>query len=229
MKKDSNQKNNYGHRSRVREKFLKSLGSELHDYELLEILLFASNSRQDTKATAKKLINKFGDISSVINSDLETLQNIEGIGDAAIVQIKLVSQIIRRVLQKTLKNKVLINNWQDLINYASYLFKDLKYEAFCVLFFDKKHQLLDEDFHSFYENDSVTINPKLITKKALSLCASSVVLIHNHPSGNLQPSKQDIVTTNNISEILQKLEIKILDHLIISKEGHFSFRENCLV
>ncbi len=229
MKKDPNQQNNCGHRSRVREKFLKSLGSELHDYELLEILLFASNSRQDTKATAKKLINKFGDISSVINSDLETLRNIDGIGDAAIVQIKLISQIIRRILQKSLKNKALINNWQDLINYASHLLKDLKYEAFCVLFLDKKYHLLDEDFHSFYENDSISISPKLIAKKALSICASSVVLIHNHPNGNLQPSKQDILTTNNVAEILQKLEIKILDHLIISKEGHFSFRENCLV
>src|SRR5689334_12202800 len=119
---------NSGHRSRVRKKFLQSFGEELHDYELLEILLFAANLRQDTKSIAKKLIEKFGDVSSVVSADVELLKSVEGVGEAAIVQIKIISQIIKRVLKKSAKEKSLLNNFEAVLNYASALLKNLNYE-----------------------------------------------------------------------------------------------------
>ena len=218
-----------GHRSRVREKFLTSLGAELHDYELLEILLFASSSRKDTKALSKKLIAKFGDISAVVNADVEMLRSVEGVGEAAITQIKIIAQILQRMLKNSVRKKSALNNWSAVLDYASSSLKNLNYEVFRVLFLDKKHQLIEDELLGIGENDQVFVSSKTIVKKALLLSAVSIILIHNHPSGELRASAADIKTTNEISAALKNLEIKILDHLIIGDAGHFSFREEGLL
>ena len=218
-----------GHRSRIRQKFLHSLGSELHDYELLEILLFAANPRQDTKPVAKKLIAKFGNISAVINADVEMLQTVDGVSEAAIVQIKIISRIISRVLKNSAKIKPVLNNWQAVVDYTYASLKDLNYEVFRVLFLDKKHQLIEDELNGVGENDHVFISAKSIAKKALLLSASSIILFHNHPSGELRASISDIKTTNEIADTLKKLEIKLLDHLIISPNGYLSFKESGLI
>lgn len=221
--------NHLGHRSRVRKKFLLSLGAELHDYELLEILLFAANPRQDTKQLSKKLIEKFGDISGVVSADLENLQNVEGVGEAAIVQIKIIAQILQRILKNSAKSKTVLNNWPAVLDYANALLKNLNHEVFHVLFLDKKHQLIADEILGIGENDHVAVSPKLIAKKALLHHASSIILLHNHPSGDLRASSADIKTTNEISLALKNLGIKIFDHLIISPQGHFSFSESGLI
>lgn len=218
-----------GHRTRVRQKFLNSLGEELADYELLEILLFAANPRQDTKAIAKKLIAKFGDVSAIINADVNLLRDVAGVGDAAIVQIKIIAQIIKRVLKKSAQRKTVLNNWSAVLDYASALLKNLNHEVFHVLFLDKKHQLIEDELLGIGENDQVFVSSKTIAKKALLLAASSIILLHNHPSGELRPSGADIATTNEIIGSLKNLEIKVLDHLIIAPTGYFSFKEQGLI
>ena len=218
-----------GHRSRVRKKFLISLGEELHEYELLEILLFAASPRQDTKPLAKKLIAKFGDISAVVNADVEMLKTVDGVGEAAIVQIKIVARIMQRVLKNHAKSKPVLNNWQAVVDYAFASLKDLNYEVFRVLFLDKKHQLIEDELVGIGENDHVFVSSKAIAKKALLLAASSVILFHNHPSGDLRASVSDIQTTNEVAAVLKGLEVKILDHLIISPKGYFSFKESGLL
>jgi len=218
-----------GHRSRVRKKFLQSFGAELHDYELLEILLFAASSRQDTKVIAKKLIAKFGDISAVMSADVISLQDVDGVGEAAIVQIKIISQIIQRVLKKSAKARPVLNNWPAVLDYAFASLKNLNYEVFRVLFLDKKHQLIEDELLGIGENDHVFVSSKMIAKKALILQATSVILLHNHPSGELKASASDVKVTNEIAAVLKNLEIKILDHLIISSSGYFSFKEEGLL
>lgn len=218
-----------GHRARVRKKFLASLGEELQDYELLEILLFAAIPRQDTKSLAKKLIAKFGNISAVVNADIEILKTVEGVGEAAIVQIKIIAKIMQRVLKNSAKEKTVLSNWQSVLDYAFASLKDLNYEVFRVLFLDKKHQLIEDELLGIGENDHVFISSKSIAKKALLLAASSIILFHNHPSGDLRASASDIQTTNEIAAVLKSLEIKILDHLIISSKGYLSFKEEGLL
>jgi DNA repair protein RadC len=218
-----------GHRSRVRKKFLTSSGDELQEYELLEILLFAANPRKDTKSLAKKLITKFGDISSVVNAEIDMLRNIDGVGEAAITQIKITAKILQRILKNQAKSRILLNDLRLVIDYARSSIKDLSYEVFKVLFLDKKHQLLEDELVVRGENDHVFFSSRAIAKKALLLSASSLVLIHNHPSGELKASKSDIVATNEVISVLKGLEIRVLDHLIISSEGHFSFKENGLI
>ncbi len=221
--------NHLGHRKRVKQKFLASLGKELHDYELLEILLFSAFPRIDTKALAKNLLAQFGDISAVINADIDQLRDVSGIGDSAIVPIKIIAEIINRTLKKSACQKTVLNNWSALLDYAQATMKNLNYEVFRVLFLDKKHQLIADELVALGENDQVAVNSKSIAKKALLLQAAAIILLHNHPSGDLRASAYDIKTTNKIVAALHHLEIKVFDHLIISAAGYFSFKENGLI
>lgn len=223
------EKTHLGHRKRVKEKFLASLGKELHDYELLEILLFAANPRLDTKPLAKKLIAKFGDISSVISADVDRLHDVEGVTENVIVVLKVNGEIINRFFKKSAQSKTVLNNWQAVLSYAQAVLKHLNYEVFRVLFLDKQHQLLEDELISIGENDHVNVSTKLIVKKSLLLQASSVILLHNHPSGDLRASTADIKVTKEIVLALQHLNIKVLDHFIIGSAGYFSFKENGLI
>jgi len=225
----TNQPTNKGHRARVKEKFLTSFGEELHDYELLEILLFSAFLRKDTKPLAKKLIAKFGDISGVINADEMLLREVEGVGDSAIVQLKLAAQICKRILKKSAVERPLLNNFEAIKSYASSLIGDLNYEAFYVFFLDKKYQLIEEKLIAKGEGDFVLVSAKEVARQALMLHASAIILTHNHPSNEAKPSASDIKTTNEIVEVLKKLQIKTLDHLIITKTASYSFKENFLI
>lgn len=220
---------NQGHRARVKEKFLVSFGEELRDYELLEMLLFGAFVRKDTKVLAKRLISKFGDISAIINADVNLLREIEGVGDSVIVQLKLAAQITKRILKKSIKEKPLLNNSDAVISYVSHLLQDLNYEAFFVLFLNKKYQLIEEQLVAKGEGDFVLVSAKDVARRALMLHASFIILAHNHPSNELKPSNSDIRTTNEIVEVLKKLEVMVLDHLIIGKGGSYSFKQNLLL
>ena len=223
------EKPHLGHRKRVKEKFNLSLGKELHDYELLEILLFSANARSDTKPLAKKLIAKFGDISGVLNANVDALRDVEAVSEGSITSIKIISEIINRTLKKSARAKNVLNNWQAVLDYAKVVLGELNYEVFRVLFLDKRHQLIEDELIAIGENDHVRVSPKMIAKKALLLQASSIILLHNHPTGDLRASTADIKTTNEIILVLKNLEIKILDHLIIGEGGYFSFKESGLI
>lgn len=227
---------NLGHRGRVREKFLQSLkqnlNPELQDYELLEILLFGASPRKDTKFIAKNLLQKFHNISAVINADINALKSVSDVGDAAVVQIKLVSQILQRVLKSSAQQQPILNNFQALIDYAFIACKGINYEIFRAVFLDKSYKILQDELVVFGESDHVFVSPRKIAQIALNLSASFVILIHNHPSGKAQASMADIKMTNEVVSILQKLQIKVLDHLIVcdcDQQKYFSFKESGLI
>lgn len=218
-----------GHRKRVRAKFLASLGKELHEYELLEILLFSAFSRQDSKPIAKKLLAKFGSLSAIINADIEMLKTVDGVGDAAIVNLKIISEIINRVLKNRAKTKPVLDNWQAVVDHATAALADLNYEVFRVLFLNKNFQLIEDELLAIGENDHVQISVKSIVKKSLLLHSSAIILLHNHPTSDLRASASDIKTTNEIAAALKPLNIKILDHLIVGKNAVFSFKQEGLL
>jgi len=218
-----------GHRKRVRAKFLSSLGKELHEYELLEILLFSAFPRQDAKPLAKKLLAKFGSISAIISADIEIIKTIEGVGESAVVSIKIVAEIINRVLKDRAKIKPVLDNWQAVTNHATAALADLNYEVFRVLFLNKNFQLIEDELLGIGENDHVQISIKSIVKKSLLLHSSAIILLHNHPTSSLQASASDIKTTNEIMAALKPLNITIIDHLIVGKTGIFSFKQEGLL
>lgn len=215
-----------GHRKRVKEKFLSSLGKELHDYELLEILLFTAFPRHDTKPIAKRLLAKFGSLSAVINADLNMLRECENVGDSAATSIKIIAEILNRVLKEKAREKIVLNNWQAVLDYAKSSLADLNHEVFKVIFLNKNFEIIDSELLASGGSDHVHIDTKTIAKKSLLMHASSIILIHNHPTSNLRASSFDIKTTNEIISTLKPLNIEVLDHLIVGKTGVFSFKEN---
>lgn len=214
-----------GHRKRVRAKFLASLGKELHEYELLEILLFSAFPRQDTKPLAKKLLAKFGSVAAIIGADIEMLKSVDGVGEGAIVNIKIIAEIINRVLKNRAKARPVLDNWQAVVNHATAALADLNYEVFRVLFLNKNFELIEDELLGIGENDHVQISIKSLVKKSLLLHSSSIILMHNHPSSDLRASASDIKTTGEICAALKPLNITVLDHLIVGKKGVFSFKQ----
>lgn len=218
-----------GHRKRVKEKFLSSLGKELHDYELLELLLFSAFPRSDTKPLAKKLLAKFGNVASVVNADIDMLYDVEGVGEAVVIVLKTNAEIINRILKNQAQEKTVLDNWGAVLTYVRNSLGNLNYEVFRVLFLNKNFQLLEDELFSIGENDHVAVSVKSVAKKALILHASSIILLHNHPTGDLRASNADIKMTNEICAALKALNVKVLDHLIVGKNGVLSFKQEGLL
>jgi DNA repair protein RadC len=221
--------NNIGHRSRLRKKFLINQDSIL-DYELLEILLFSAHPRRDTKQISKDLLKKFGDINSIFNADENLLKEINNIGDSSLVSIKLAKEIIVRYSKNNISNKIIINNWQSMIDYCQKNIGNLKNENLHILFLDKKYRLIsDRIYGELALSNNISVSKNEIIKNALNLSSSYVILSHNHPSGDPKPSKIDISNTKNIENALKHVDIKLLDHIIIASDKYYSFQQHNLL
>jgi len=221
-----------GHRKRVKEKYQNIAIRTIPDYELLELILFYAIPRCDTKNIAKQLLEKFGSLSGVLNAESADLKCIDGIGDSVYIFFKALLDISSRLLVPTTstKNYDVLNNWNSVINYCRLTMgAKIKNEIFRVLYLNKKNKLLKDSVHDFGTIDKVQVYPREIARIALELGASAVILVHNHPSGEAFPSGDDIEITKVISQSLRALNISVHDHIIVTNDNHFSFRDNKLV
>jgi DNA repair protein RadC len=209
-----------GHRKRLKSKFLKDC-SNFADYEILELLLFSSHPRKDVKILAKKLLAEFGSIKAVLHADEILLRNLQDVNEGVLVSFKLAREILVRSSKNTILHKPILSGWQQLCDYCRLTMANLKEEQFRVLFLDKNHHLIADDLLANGDENEVEINIKKIIKKSLNYFASSIILMHNHPNGNCNPSKSDIISTKKIIEAMKVVNIKIYDHLIIDKDGNF--------
>lgn len=213
-----------GHRERLRRRFMNGGADALLDYELLELVLFRALPRQDTKPLAKQLIDKFGSFSQVVAATAERLKEIKGVGDAVVVELKLVEAASLRLLRGNIMNRPILQSWTQLIEYCHASMAYSAKEAFRVLFLDRKNLLIADEVQQEGTVDHTPVYPREVIKRALELSASSIVLVHNHPSGDPTPSRADIEMTNRIVEAAEKLGIKVHDHVIIGRDGHASFK-----
>jgi len=213
-----------GHRERLRERFRKGGSDALPDYELLELILFRALPRRDTKPLAKSLIERFGSFAEVISANPERLKEIKGIGENVVTEIKLVHAAALRLSQGEIMQRPALSSWSLLIDYcrASMAFNEK--EQFRILFLDKKNILIADEVQQEGTVDHTPVYTREVVKRALELAASSIILVHNHPSGDPTPSQPDIIMTQKIIEAAEKLNIKIHDHIIVGKQGHASFR-----
>lgn len=218
-----------GHRKRLKERLLKSPIRTLPDYEILEMILFSVFPRKDTKSLAKKLLSKFGSLAEIVNADSTDLKSIEGVGDALIIQMKLLSDIFSRLHLPIDKPLQVLNNWMSVINYCNLTMGYKKVELFRVLYLNKNNCLIADQLCEHGTVDRIQIYPREIAKKALECNASAIILVHNHPSGAIEPSKEDIEMTKQIAKALSAISINLHDHLIISKNSHYSFRAKGLI
>ncbi len=208
----------WGHRGRSRERALKAGVEALADYELLELLLFYSIERVDTKPLANRLLDRFGTLGDVFAAEPEQLREFE-IDRRTLVHFKAMREVGRRLAERKVKDMPVLTNWQQLIDYCHVALAHEKTEQFRILFLDRKNVLMQRG-----TIDHTPVYPREVVKRALALNAAALILVHNHPSGDPKPSRDDIEMTREIRKAAEALGITIHDHLVIGRKGHASFR-----
>lgn len=214
-----------GHRDRLRQKILLFGAGTLQDYELLEALLMLAIPRRDVKPLAKELIAEFGGIGSVLNASRESLCKVSGIKDASVSLFFLVREAAVRMLKTRMADEPVINGWDKLVAYCRADMAQRKTEAFRVIFLNNQSRLIKDEVMQQGTVNQTAVYPREVAARALELGATSVVMVHNHPTGNLRPSRNDVEMTKSVQKALAVLDIALLDHVIVSKSGYLSFKD----
>ena len=228
-KKGKEKPHYHGHRERLRERVLERGPESLADYEILEFLLFGARPNGDMKPVAKRLLERFGTLSAVLAADPARLKEVKGVGPAAIAIFKVVREAARRMGREETRERHVISSWDKLLSYCRIALADETVERFHLLFLDKKNQLIADETQGRGTVDHTPVYPREVVKRALELDASSIILVHNHPSGDPTPSKADVQMTREIVDAAKKLGLQVHDHLIITRRAHTSFKQRGLL
>jgi len=237
MAEEEKTKNNArGHRERVRKKFLENGFNGLEDYEILELLLFYVIPRKDTKAIAKELITKFKTLANVLKADNKELKTINGLGNVAITFLKMMGALPEKIYEDKLKNEKIIKddtnkitNKEILLNFLRNKIGYENVEKFYVIYLSSSNEVLAFEESSSGTLDRSSIYPREIYKRVIMENAKSIIIAHNHPSGNTCPSKCDIDITNEIAKGLKNFGALLIEHIIITRDSYFSFLEEGLI
>jgi DNA repair protein RadC len=214
----------HGHRERLRERFREAGADALSDYELLELVLFRALLRRDVKPIAKDLIAKFGSFPEVISAPAARLAEVKGLGAATITELKVVHAAATRLARGQVRKRPILSSWSNVIDYCRTTMAFAEKEQFRVLFLDKRNQLIIDELQQTGTVDHTPVYPREVVKRALELSATALILVHNHPSGDPTPSHADIQMTQTIIEVARPLGIAVHDHIIVGRDGHFSFK-----
>jgi DNA repair protein RadC len=214
----------HGHRARLRQRFLQAGSDALHDYEMLELILFRAIPRRDVKPLAKELLEKFGSLAEVIAAPVARLKEVGGLGEAAITDLKIVHAAANRLLRGAVQRRQVLSSWSNVLDYCRAAMGFESKEHFRILFLDKGNHLIADEQHQTGTVDHTPVYPREVVKRALELSATAVILVHNHPSGDPTPSRADIEMTRAIVEVARPLGISVHDHLIVGKDGHASLK-----
>lgn len=218
-----------GHRKRLRERFLSQGADALHEYELLEILLFAAKPMGDTKPLAKALMKQYGSLAKVMHAPTQELLELNGVSEAAVAAIKAAKGAADLLLKEPLKTMPIIKSWTALLDYCRIYIGNKAHEEFHVLFLNSKLALIADERQSKGTVDQTPIYPREVMKRALELSATAIILVHNHPSGDPSPSKEDIALTKQVVDAGKSLGIQVHDHVIVTAGDSFSFKAHGLM
>ncbi len=213
-----------GHRERLRSRFQAGGPEALPDYELLELVLFRSRARGDVKPLAKRLIARFGSFAEVLAAPVERLVEVEDVGPATAVELKIVAAAAQRMARGSVAKRQVLSSWSSVLEYCRAAMAFAEREEFRILFLDKRNQLIADEVQQRGTVDHTPVYPREIVRRALELSATALVLVHNHPSGDPTPSPADIRMTNDIIQIAKPLGIAIHDHVIVGRFGHASLK-----
>lgn len=213
-----------GHRQRLRSRFMAAGGDTFPDYEILEMVLFGAIPRGDVKPLAKRLLKRFGSFADVIAASPETLSEVDGMGEASVAALKIIEAAAQRLGRETVMDKPVLSNWDRLIDYCRMQLGRAEREHFRVLFLNRKNVLIADEEQQRGTIDHTPVYPREVVKRALQLGASAIIMLHNHPSGDPEPSRGDIDMTREIRETAARLGIQLHDHVIVSRSGHRSFK-----
>ena len=215
--------------ARPREKLLSRGAAALSDAELLALLLRSGIRGKNVLQLAQELVDRFGGVAGLLHTPAEALKTVKGLGPAKRAELVAVLELARRALAQQLTQKPLFNTPQAVRDYLQLQLGGLQHEVFAVLFLDSQHRLiaLEEMFRGTLTQTSVY--PREVVKQALTLNASSVVLAHNHPSGTAQPSRADEALTHTLKAALALVDVRVLDHFVVTASQAVSMAELGLV
>lgn len=199
------------------------------DPEILEHLLFTSAPGCDARVLTRGLVSRFGSLAGVFNADARALLTHPGINEISVSAIRAVSLATRRLARTQIAEASLLDTWSKLIDYLTIDMAHLSVERVRVLYLDLRNRLIRDEHIADGSIDEAAIHPREIIRQALDLGAVALILVHNHPSGNPEPSRADIQITNRIAEAGRLLSITVYDHVVIGKEGYVSMRARGLV
>ena len=218
-----------GHRRRLREKFLKAGLNAFLDYEVIEILLTLGTPRKDCKDSARQALREFRTLRGVLEADARDLLRIRGIGAHNVFGIRLVQEVSRRFLKDRMLSRPFCRSSGEVFDYLYHSMRDLRKEHFKVLFLDPKNQILEEK--TLFEGtvDSSAVYPREIMKDALRCDATALIFVHNHPSGDPDPSLCDREITRELVFAARVMQLKVLDHIVIGNNRFYSFADHGLI
>lgn len=221
----TNRPHYWGHRQRLRDRFLAGADEALPDYELLELLLFFSIQRLDTKPLAKDLLKAFGSLGGVVNASEERLAAFEPVNHHTIAMFKAVRTLAARIIREEVDEAPVLTTWDKLISYLRASMAHAKVEQFRVLFLDRRNVLIADEVQHTGSIDHTPVYPREVVKRALALDASALIMVHNHPSNHPKPSDGDIQMTRIVKKALEGVGIVLHDHVIVSRRGQSSFKQ----
>jgi DNA repair protein RadC len=219
----------YNHRERLKGKFIDSGLDALHDYETLELLLSFSIPRKDVKPLAKDLLREFNSIKGVMDAELSALMGIRGITKHTAILIKLAKEVGALYLKDKAGEKIQISCTAELLNYCKMSFGGLKDERFCIISLNSQNRVIEMDTIQEGIVNQAVVYPRKVLECSLKRKASSIILVHNHPSGHVKPSEADIRLTKLIQDTAKVMDIAVHDHIIIGDNKVFSFREEGII
>lgn len=213
-----------GHRERLRHKFRKSGPEALHDYELLELVLFRAIPRRDTKPLAKDLLGKFGSFAEVLSAPDHLLEEVPGIGPSVTTELKIIRAAAAHFAHGKVRDRPVLSSWKEVLDHCRISMAFNEVEEFRILFLDKKNALIADEIQQTGTVDHTPVYKREVIKRALELSATSIIMVHNHPSGDPTPSRADIDMTQQIVQAAEPLGISVHDHIIVARNGHTSLR-----
>jgi len=222
-------KSREGHRARLRAKFLKSGLTALNDYEVVELLLTLGQPRKDCKQAAKDAIKRFKDLRGVLEAPPEELETIEGIGPANSFGIAFAREVSSEYLKEKARDKLSLNSEKAVYDYLYQSMSGLQKEVFKVLFLNSQNELIETEDVSKGTVNASPVFAREVIKSAIKHNATALIFVHNHPSGNVTPSQDDKAITRELVLASSVMNLKVLDHLIIGDNSHYSFAAQGLI
>jgi DNA repair protein RadC len=218
-----------GHRARLRKRLFEGGPEALLEHELIEYLLALALPRRDTKGLAKKLIQDFGGFGRLLAADGEAIMRIGAVSESAAAAIKIAQAAALRLLESEVKDQPVLGSWQALLDYLRADMGALPVERVRVLYLNARNMLIRNEPLSEGSVDEAAVYVREVIRRALEYHATAMILAHNHPSGDPQPSQQDIRLTREIIDAARPLGIAVHDHVIVGARGEYSMRAMGLI
>jgi DNA repair protein RadC len=221
----SSAKASAGHRSRLRRRFAAAGLKGLADHEALELLLAFAIPRIDTKPLARALLARFGGLAGVFGATEADLQRVRGVGPRAALLVSLVSEIAAACLRGNLARRSALSSPQAVADYARLALGARPTERCVALFLTSRNRVMGEEVVAEGSVDRADVLPRRVVQLALERKAAGLILVHNHPGGDPAPSPEDDLLTRRLLAAARTVELRFLDHLIVGRDGHYSYRE----